>query len=241
MDDLEYRRRLFANPHDREPDFLAAKKDSSSNQSLTGELEHLDSLIDQALRVDVPEELVDKILFKQTSAACREHRKSRFHFAMAASFVFALGVMIGLINNVVLPVADPITNMAQVALKHYYSEAPFAHKQNENASLQQVNVKLAAFDNILKDVLPGEITYINFCGFNDKRAVHIVLKSDTDKYVNIFVVPQSSSDMVRYSDGNMEAISLPAANKNTLIVVGEQNVDLLPLAERLNQNLDQRI
>lgn len=241
MDALEYRRRLFANPHDRSPDFLAAKLASPSNQKISEELEHLDSLIDQTLRVDVPEELVDKILFKQASAACRENKTPKFHFAVAASVIFMIGFWAGIFNNAALPTSVPVTNMAQEALEHYYAEAPFAHRLNENASLQQVNVKLAAFNNVLNEALPGEITYINFCSFDDKRAVHIILKSEANEYVNIFVVPQSSTDITQYFDGNMEVISLPAANKNTLILVGEKNVNLLPLAERVNQNLNQRI
>ncbi len=72
MDDLEFRRRLLADPQDQDPELLDAKRSSTANQSLASELEQLDAMIDQALRVDVPDDLVDKVLFKQTSDVVRQ-------------------------------------------------------------------------------------------------------------------------------------------------------------------------
>lgn len=237
MDELEFRRRLLADPHDRDPEMLAAKQDSRINQKLASELEHLDALIDQTLRVNVPDELVDKILFKQTSTVCRENRKPTWHFAAAATFV--LGILVGQANWENLTLSPPSENLAQIALKHYYNEADFTHTSNEDASLRQVNVKLSTLGAAFNHDLPGKVTYINYCGFDKQRAVHLVLKSNEGENFNVFIVPQTSSQMEMHSDGDMRALSLPSANNTSVIVVGGENSTLLPFAEQLNKYLNQ--
>lgn len=238
MDELEYRRRILADPNDSDAKILAAKQNSPANQKLATELEQLDALIDQTLRVDVPDELVNKILFKQISSVCREHRKPRVRLAIAASFL--LGIIIGQFNWKNISQSTPSDSLAQIALEHYYNEAEFTQQTNENASLQQVNLKLSTLGAEFNQSLPGKITYLNYCGFDKQRAVHIVLKSHSGEHFNVFIVPQSSSFMEQYSDSNMKSISLPAANNTSVIVVGEKNSTLLPLAEQLNKHLNQK-
>ena len=241
MDELEFRRRLLANPHDSDPDILAAKIASPKHLNLAAELEELDALIDQTLRVDVPDTLVDKILFQQNSGLYRTTRKTKLNFAMAACMAFFCGLMLGIFKDQ-LHFSDPDSSkLTKIAIEHYYSENAFTENINENATLQQINLKLAPLNHQLTEELPGEVTYINYCGFNNQRALHIVLKEHSGSIVNIFLVPESSISPEDYTDGSMKAISLPSENKNTLILVGEKNLNLSPLAEQLRKSLNQKI
>ncbi|MBE1274756.1 DUF3379 family protein [Enterovibrio baiacu] len=239
MDDLEFRRRLLADPQDQDPELLDAKRNSAANQSLASELEQLDAMIDQALRVDVPDDLVDKVLFKQTSDVVREKRQPKFHLAIAASIAFVFGIMLGQFNWSNLPVLPGDQSLGQIALQHYYHEEGFTLNANEGASLQQVNAKLAPLGNTFSGSLPGQIAYLNHCSFDDQHAVHMVLKAENGEDFTVFVVPQKSPTMETFSDGNMEAISLPAEN-SSVIVVGEEGSNILPLAESLKKHLNQK-
>ncbi|WP_407331035.1 DUF3379 family protein [Enterovibrio sp. 27052020O] len=239
MDELEFRRRLLADPQDNDPELSAAKLSSPANQKLASELDNLDALIDQALRVDVPDDLVDKVLFKQSSHVIREKRKPKFHLAIAASIAFVFGVMLGQFNWQAFPISPIQQNLGQIALQHYYDEGPFALQANEGASIQQVNAKLSPLGKSFSGSLPGTVSYLNHCSFDNKHAVHMVLKAENGQDFTVFVVPQQTPNMEKYTDGNMEAISLPV-NSSSVIVVGKEGADILPLAEQLKRHLNQK-
>ncbi|OEE76371.1 hypothetical protein A1OQ_00950 [Enterovibrio norvegicus FF-162] len=239
MDELEFRRRLLADPQDNDPELSAAKLSSPANQKLASELDSLDALIDQALRVDVPDDLVDKVLFKQSSHVIREKRKPKFHLAIAASIAFVFGVMLGQFNWQTIPLSPNQQNLGQIALQHYYAETDFTQNINEGASLYQVNAKLSPIGEAFSGDLPGQVSYLNHCSFDKKHAVHMVLKADNGEAFTVFVVPQNSPAMEKFSDGNMEAISLPA-NNSSVIVVGKEGSDVLPIAEQLQLHLNQK-
>ena len=67
MDDLQFRRRIYADPNTRDEDMLAAIKSDPTKQSFTQELEDLDHKIFQALNVDVPSDLSDKLIFQMVN------------------------------------------------------------------------------------------------------------------------------------------------------------------------------
>ncbi|MBV7298587.1 DUF3379 family protein [Enterovibrio paralichthyis] len=240
MDELEFRRRLLADPQDKDPAVLEAKAASSANTKLASELEQLDAMIDQALRVDVPDDLVDKILFKQSSDVVRENRKPKFHLAIAASIAFVFGILLGQFNWQSLPTSPNAASLGQIALAHYYNESPFTDAASEGATLRQVNAKLAPLGVLFNGQMPGEIAYVNHCSFDNKAALHMVLKEENGETYTVFVVPDSANKTEVYSDGKMEAVSLPAAHNSSVIVVAEDGAKLMPLAEELKAQLNQR-
>lgn len=240
MDELEFRRRLLADPQDNDTALLDAKASSAANQKLANELEQLDAMIDQALRVDVPDDLVDKILFKQTSDAVRESRRPKFHLAIAASVAFVFGIMLGQFNWQSLPVSPNAESLGQIALTHYYDETPFNKDIFENATLTQVNAKLAPLGVTFNGQLPGAIAYVNHCSFKNIGALHMVLQNSDGENYTVFIVPSRSDAMETYTDGNIEALTLPAADNSSVIVVGKDGTPLMPLAEQLKAHLNQK-
>ncbi|AMG29854.1 DUF3379 domain-containing protein [Grimontia hollisae] len=240
MDELEFRRRILADPQDKDPELLSARSASPANQKLASELDQLDALLDQTLRVEVPDDLVDKVLFKQSSDVTREARQPRFHLAIAASVAFAFGIMLGQFNWQALPVSPGQTKLGQIALAHYYHEESFISGVYEGASLTQVNAKLAPLGQSFNGKLPGEVSYINHCSFANNHAVHMVIKDNKGENFTVFVVPQKSPAIESYSDGNMEAVSMPAANNSSVIVVGKEGSDIIPVAKQLKLHLNQK-
>ncbi|WP_025673644.1 DUF3379 family protein [Salinivibrio socompensis] len=227
MDDLEFRRRLLADPSD--PELQASKTDSPSHQRYADDIADLDSKIDQALRVDVPEDLADKILFSQTTGGEQPVRQSRWYLAIAASIAFVFGLTLGQFNW-----GDSRLDLNRTALAHYYHEQAFIEGINESATVAQVNAKLQPFGKAFSE-LPGEVTYINHCSFGGQHALHMVMQASGQVYT-VFVVPSASQGPAEKSDGKMRSVSRPV-QAASVIVVGELNGQPTPLAEQLQQQL----
>ncbi|NUY56323.1 hypothetical protein BZG80_02325 [Salinivibrio sp. MA440] len=227
MDDLEFRRRLLADPSD--PELQASKAASPRHQRYAEDVANLDSKIDQALRVDVPEDLADKILFSQTNDTEQPKRRTRGYLAMAASIAFVFGLTLGQLN---WGITTPDLN--RTALDHYYHEQTFIAGINEAATVEQVNAKLQPFGKAFSK-LPGEITYINHCSFGGQHALHMVMRASGQTYT-VFVVPSASQAPAEKSDGTMHSVSLPVQSAN-VIVVGKTSGQAAPLAEQLQQQL----
>ncbi|PSW18832.1 DUF3379 domain-containing protein [Photobacterium sanctipauli] len=240
MDDLEFRRRLLADPNDNSQEMIAARNASVTNRKLSDELLQLDSKLEQALKVDVPDDLADRILFHQSGQTAKKPNKTRVHLALAASVAFAFGVFTGQFNNIVGTTqhTDYQAELAQTALEHIYHEAPFIEGINESVSLRQVNAKLTPFGPKLTG-LPGHVYYINHCGFGNKNALHMVMGTDQGK-VTVFIVPENSPQMTPFGDDSMQGVVMPIKDAS-LIVVGENGQDVTPIAKSLEADLNWEI
>ena len=86
MDDLQYRRRIYADPKCQDEDMLAAQQADPAKKEFAQELNQLDEKLKQAMKVPVPDGLCEKLILRQTLASHQQKkRKSRVHLALAAS------------------------------------------------------------------------------------------------------------------------------------------------------------
>ena len=238
MDDLEFRRRLLADPFDNSQDMAEARNASITNRKLSDELQQLDSKLEQAMKVDVPDDLADRILFHQSGQPSKKSWKPRTLVAMAASVAFVFGLFVGQYNQGVGPDNHHL-EIAQIAMDHVKHEAGFVSNIDESVSLSQVNAKLTPFGSSFNEV-PGHIYYVNHCGFGDKFALHMVMGTPEGK-VTVFVVPeQQSPDMTQFEGSDMQGVVMPVQNAS-LIVVGDKGQDVSPVAKSLSSELNWEI
>lgn len=239
MDDLEFRRRLLADPNDNSQEMINARNASLANRKLSDELMALDSQLEKAMKVDVPDDLADRILFRQTGQASNKSPwnlkawKPKTLIAMAASIAFIIGLLSGQYTQGIFT-AHPHNEIANLALEHVYNEAPFIDHIDEAVSLTQVNAKLSPFGSQLTS-LPGHIYYVNHCGFGDQNALHMVMSTQHGK-VTVFIVPVTSQRMTTFSDNTMSGVVLPTRDAS-LIVLGEKGQDVAPIARTLEADL----
>lgn len=241
MDDLEFRRRLLADPNDNDPELIKTKNQSITNRHFSNELQQLDQQLKQALQVDIPDNLADRILFHQSSQIHppkQSHYKRYLSYGLAASVMFFVGVMVGQQygfspQHPTQQVFTPIS-MSSIALQHVNAEAQFVEHTDEAVTLQQVNAKLKPFGTSMNQ-LPGHIYYLNYCGFEGNRALHMVVGTDKGK-MTVFIVPQTSTQMATDSDHTNKSLLLPLQDAS-LIVVGDKEQKLMPIAEKLKSEL----
>ncbi|MFD2180220.1 DUF3379 family protein [Veronia pacifica] len=243
MDELEFRRRILADPQDNSPEVLEMRKASASNEKFQKELEQFDEILDEALRVDVPEDLADKIMFKHKSEIEKKQLKPSFNMSIAASVAFVFGVAIGQFNwsdTFSEPSQDVAQtskkSLGQMAISQYYKEVGFSKDKNEKATLEQINAKLSPFGEYF-DAFPGKITFVNHCNFGGQGpALHLDIITDEGQKMTIFMVPPRGNVLEGFADDKMKAVIKDSA-KNRVIIVGDKGSDIEPVANELVKHI----
>ena len=65
MDELKFRRQAYGEPNNQDPEFLQAAMESAEREAFLNDLKGLDNKIENALKIDVPDDLAAKLLLRQ--------------------------------------------------------------------------------------------------------------------------------------------------------------------------------
>jgi len=170
MDDLQFRRSIYADPNSQDQEFLDAIASDPAKQKFAQEIHQLDDKINQAMNVDVPDDLYNKLILRQTLASHQQQkRKKRIHLAMAASVAFAVGLTLNFMQF-----SSAYTTLGDYALAHVYHEDNHWHNSDEaNVSLSSLNQKMAAFDGSFLNAI-GKLISADYCRFDSMKSLHLV-------------------------------------------------------------------
>ena len=222
MDDLQFRRGIYADPKTTDADLLAAMQADPAKQKFAQELVALDEKILNAFNVPVPEDLSEKLILRQSLASHQQQKsRSRVKLALAASVAFALGLTFNF-----LQFSNAYTNVGDYAIAHVNHEAEyFTNTAEANVTLASLNKKMTSFNGSFSEHL-GELMMADYCRFDGMKSLHLVFKGESSP-VNIFVIPNSEhlkfiqsfqNDKLRGSAKNF--------NKSHIIVVGDKTESL---------------
>ncbi|MGI2261498.1 DUF3379 domain-containing protein [Shewanella sp. GXUN23E] len=231
MDELEFRRRAYANPRNREQEFIDAAQASPEHQQFLQDLNQLDVKIAQALQVDVPEGLAERLLLNQQLAEQQRSRKfAPLLMAMAASVAMVLGV--GYATWRMAPIA-----LSEHAIAHVLHE-PAALSAHGDISFNQVNAQLASLSGFSDQgfvAQPGRILYSTYCDFQGVRSLHLVMQGENGK-VTLFIVPTEDrmSMETQFADNHLQGLGFTRGDA-FLLLVGEDQQDLTEVSRELNQ------
>ncbi len=233
MDDLEFRRALFADPTSNDPALQKAKNSSPARQKVSQEMDKLDQQIASALNVDVPDDLCDRLILRQTLASHQQNkRKTRIHLALAASVALVIGLSVN-----VLMFSNAYTNIADYALAHTYHEADhFSNEEQTLVSLASLNDKMASFDGSFSQDM-GELLFADYCRFDGMKSLHLVYRG-LSQPVNVYIVPDSEhlQFSANFSDKNLKGQTIKFNGKN-IIVVGDKSEPLKQWQETISNNV----
>jgi hypothetical protein len=204
MDELEFRRRILAEPSTIDKDLETFAEQDTEKHAFINDVRALDDEIHSALNVPVPENLAARII--ENTYAAEEQRaeeqtaeeqtaeqpldtiieaKSRFAFKrlyLAAAASFLIAVSIFFVTNK----QHTLYSVGEHAFAHLYHEIGSLDK-HEAIDLAYVNKKFATIGEHL-DKLPGKVTYLTFCDFQGKKGLHLVFESDFGP-MTVFIVP----------------------------------------------------
>lgn len=227
MDELEFRRRLLSDPKQRDKDIQQAIASSDSNAKYAEELLNLDAKLAEAMRVDVPDSLADRILFSHNAVNDNVARPRfvRRAMAMAASVAFVVGLLAGQLNwgNILVPPAQ--ASLAEMAVDHVRHEEGFVATIDEQVSSHQINAKMRPFNFQLDNNFPYHVYYLNHCGFGDSNALHVVFQGEQGK-VTLFLTRQSAESTTGFTQDGMTGVIEPVGKMSLILVANEgENVD----------------
>ncbi|MDG1750352.1 MAG: DUF3379 family protein [Thalassotalea sp.] len=233
MDDLLFRRNIYADPKTTDPDVISAKKSDPAKQKFAQEIEQLDEHILAALNVSIPEELSEKLILRQSLASHQQQKKSsRIKLALAASVAFAVGLTV---NH--LQFSHAYSSVGDYAIAHTNHEAHYFNNNTEaKVTLASLNKKMASFNGSFSDGL-GELMMADFCRFDGMKSLHLVLKGQTSP-VNIYIVPANEhlTFMKEFANGELNGVANDYKNSR-IIVVGDKQEPLIQWQKKIRDNV----
>lgn len=233
MDDLQFRRTIYADPNCTDESVKKAAAADSAKQEFWDELRSLNAKMQQASKVEVPENLANKLILRQTLESHKiQKRQTRWHLALAASVAFVFGISFTLWQQ------TTVVNLGEHALAHVYHEndGAFALKVNGDISLDSVNARLASLGASFTEDM-GRIYFANFCDFDKIRSFHMVMEGENGK-VTVFVVPHSEDykSVDSFSDGVMSG-QVIEATRASIVIVGDKDKPYDELKNKIKQNM----
>jgi hypothetical protein len=230
MDDLTFRKRIYANPHDNAQDIIDACNDDKAKVKFKCEMKKFDAKLNSAFNVKVPDNLAERILLSQSMDTQKSPKKrTKVYLALAASVVFCVGLVstrIGLINN--------FDTVGEYALAHNAAEIVHSHDDN-HYSLQQLNTKLSGYGAQFINAFP-KVSFAGTCYFGRIKSLHMVIQGD--KYpVTIFLIPKESGleQTPYFSDQNYNGESIEV-NDNQLLIITHKDDPNKSWAKELSQS-----
>lgn len=222
MDDLQFRRAIYADPNNQDDDAILAQEQDPSKKQFAQEICQLDEKIKQALQVPVPDNLVDKLILRQTLATHQvQKRKTRVHLALAASVAIVGGLVLNFMQF-----SSAYHNLGDYALAHvYHEQGNVANNASSQVTLASLNQKMATFDGNFSQSL-GKLLWADYCRFDGMKSLHLVYQGKTSP-VTVFIVPKN--EQLSFTDSfNDEALfgSSLEFNHSNIIVVGDKNESL---------------
>ncbi len=237
MDDLQFRRGIYADPHNNDDTFtdemLAQINADPAKQQFSQDIKQLDDKISQAMNVEVPEDLANKLILRQTLVSHQQQkRKSRIHLALAASIAFAFGLTLNFMQF-----SSAYSSLGDYALAHVYHEDNYFDNNSETTiSLASLNQKMASFDGSFLSSL-GQLISADYCRFDSMKSLHLVFQGKTD-IVTVFIVPHNE-DLTfdaNFSDNQLTGRSQHFKKAN-IIVVADKSESLQDWQNAINDNI----
>nr|WP_057831769.1 DUF3379 family protein [Colwellia sp. TT2012] len=233
MDDLQFRRAIYADPNNPDADTIAAQQQDPSKKQFAQEICQLDEKIMRALQVPVPEGLAEKLILRQTLASHQvQKRKTRVHLALAASVAIVGGLMLNFMQF-----SSAYNNLGDYALAHvYHEQGSFANNATSLVTLASLNQKMATFDGNFSQAL-GKLLFADYCRFDGMKSLHLVYQGKTSP-VTVFIVPKNEqlSFSPDFNDKKLFGSSLEFTHSN-IIVVADKNESLELWQQKISETV----
>ena len=231
MDELEFRRRVYADPDTTDVAVLEAAKEDATKLSFLNDMRMMNSQLRQAMDVPVPEDLANKLIWQQSMTEhVREKQRTRWYVAMAATVAFVFGLSFTLTQQ------NQVISLGNEALAHMHHASDELGFSTTPLTLAQVNQRLEEYGaHLASDIGPIEVA--NYCHLDKIRSLHMILNSDNGP-VSVFVVPHSDDATVPSSFGNdtYEGQGYQFKHAN-MMVVGDKNTDISAFKEKLRKSI----
>jgi hypothetical protein len=229
MDDLTFRKTVYAEPFTKDPEIIEAAAKDQKKQAFWDELKAMEIELQAAMNVQVPEHLAEKLILRQTLSEHKSATQKRpWYIALAASVVFASILSFSMLSSNANQLSDDVlAHMSHVDLELMKSA---------KVDLDSVNDKLASFNGQVDGEL-GEVVSANYCYLDKIKSLHVIIRGENG-LTSLFVVPDSITDSIgkTFSDATYQGASFLLESAK-VIIVGENKNDVERLEQRAKQTM----
>lgn len=202
-------------------------------QKFVEEIKTLDNSIARVLNVDVPADLENKLLLRQSFArSAQSTKRRRVHLALAASVVFALAATLSYVQF------TPVhSNLGDYALAHVYHEADhFNNGLTQRVNLTDLNQELSDYGASFVSSI-GEVIASKHCFFDGMDSLHLVLKGKNAP-VNVFITPKAEHLVFKdkFADEYLNGQSIEFKQAN-VIIVGDKSESLSQWQQQIKDKI----
>lgn len=238
MDDLEFRRSVMAEPNAKNSAVQQAANADSSKQAFLDEMRQFDDNLHAALQVEVPENLSERLILRQTLESHNHNKRRTYaYIAIAASIAFTFGLSFQF-----LALPEGINeNLGTHSLGHLAHETGYLDSANEINTLAQVNSKLARFGGQVKPQLAndlGEPVFVNYCDFAGVTSLHLIYQTPEGR-MSVFVAPSDSNIpfVADFADENYIGKGL-AFSKAHISVLGKNKQSVQDFSQKIERSIE---
>ncbi|MCC2615159.1 DUF3379 domain-containing protein [Aestuariibacter halophilus] len=233
MDDLQFRRAVYADPNSKSPELIAAAAADPAKQAFWDDIKAMEAKLQRAATVSVPDGLAERLLLRQSmDRHAHQQRRNRWYLNLAASVAIVAGVGFTLWQS-----STQAVDLGQHALAHVHHEwDSYAPRTGYQASLSDMNEDLSELGAQLVGNI-GHVYTANYCNFDGIRSYHIVMEGEHGM-VTVFVVPNEDTRrfVASFADQQLHGQGIQLG-KASLFIVAEQSQQLADIANRVKRQL----
>ncbi|WP_133407533.1 DUF3379 family protein [Parashewanella tropica] len=223
MDELEFRRKAYAEPHSQDESFLEAANADSTKHDFLNDLKSLDNKIADALNVSTPEGMTERLILRQQ---LKHHQKVKrttsFLVSMAASVAFVAGVTFTMLRTGEI-------DLSSYAIAHQH-HAPASFSTENDIGFAKINHELDGIKGLKGAHFtkqPGQVVFSKYCDFQGIKGMHLVMQNKDGGQVTVFIIPNEDRMIAKsnFAKDGYEGMTFEQ-NGNYMILVGKEQQDL---------------
>ena len=249
MDELEFQKRVYANPEEVDQEVLDAARDNPAYQKILDQARELNAAVTSLVNnISVPSGLADKLGAipaddeAATKIASKPAANSNFfqYYAIAASLILASGVTFLISDHNEPQVSDLAVGVD--ILRHLYYEAAEIESMQSVIALSTVTAVMASAGSqlVANELLQGlSVVMAKPCVILAAyQSTHLVLEG-AQGAVNVIVI-NNSPVAVEFSfrDDRFEGMVIPLGDGGNLVLVGEKNENLDLYKDLFSENVE---
>jgi hypothetical protein len=224
MDDLTFRKTIYANPYTTDPAVIEAAAKDSKKQAFWNEIKLMENQLKAAMDIPVPENLAEKLILRQSLSSYKSASHKRpWYLGLAAAVAFASVLSIGVLKTGNGKLSEDIFA--------HMSHTTFEVMSASNVSIEAINDKLASFNGHMNGNI-GEVLSANYCYLDEIKSLHMIIRGESG-ITSLFVMPDSISESISdsFSNATYHGTSFLLQSAK-VIVVGETDADVEQLKQR---------
>lgn len=226
MECLEFRRHMLEAPRARDVGLSEHRLSCAACAAWAARTAALEDRISDALSVQVPEGLKERVMMQ---TAWQGPRRARWRSAAAAAFVL---VAAGLLA---IPLFERPA-LADAVVEHMYHEPELLLPSEVSVDPARLHSVLARVGGSLAGDI-GEVTHAGLCRINGRLVAHLVVAGEHGPIAVLVMSAQAVQSAVPVGDSTLHGTLVPVG-QGSVAIIGMEDESIAELAERVRANID---